>query len=87
MARKPVRVSANADAHERAENRLLRKMASLHKEKVTMAAEPRKHAGPKHLEHAAERKHGGKKEGHVHQHHHHHHHHGAMKKAAAHKAK
>jgi hypothetical protein len=33
MARKAVR-SANADPHERAENRLLRKMASLHKEKV-----------------------------------------------------
>ena len=33
MARKTV-VSANADPHERAENRLLRKMASLHKEKV-----------------------------------------------------
>jgi hypothetical protein len=33
MARSAVR-SANADPHERAENRLLRKMASLHKEKI-----------------------------------------------------
>lgn len=44
MARKVV--SANANAHERAENRLLRKMASLHKEKVVMA-ERKKHAGRK----------------------------------------
>ena len=94
MARSSVR-SADADPHERAEDRLLRKMASLHKEKVVMAeskaehrmagkkgekAEPRAakvkggRDSHKHLEHAAEAKHGGKKPGHTHHHHHHHHH-------------
>jgi len=32
--------SANADPHERAENRLLRKFAALHQEKVVMAHKP-----------------------------------------------
>ena len=49
--------SPTADPHERAENRLIRKMASLHKEKVVMARKPH--------ESKAEHARAGRKGGHA----------------------
>lgn len=67
MARKPHESKAE-------ERRAGRKGARKEPEKAKAKGGRDSHKG---LERAAEAKHGGKREGHMHHHHHHHHHHGA----------